>query len=233
MAVNEKIELEVLDAQFDGNVLEMTLAPEDLSEAFSMALFNNDFDKEAKKFVENPETSERFNETIKEYFGFDEIGQDEIDQLIGRKLEVYKNGNNVTLWEVQKLLKPDEEMLGQTFFAEIVDIRDYDASRRVVVELYEEEETDEGTKKGEKLEGRYFINFGFGTWIASKKVMLPNKAEKINKQNQFKEKLLVDWDNGEQLKGVVVKVEAKSNPAFSENSTWLELKARKAPKKKK
>lgn len=231
MTVNEQIQLEVLDATYDGNVLEMTLAPEDMSEAFSMALFNNDWDKEAKKFVDNPETTERFNETIKTYFGFDELGQEEIDQLIGRTLTVFKNGTNVTLWEVQTLLKPTEEMLDQTFFAEIVDCKDYDASRRLVVELYEEEETDEGTKKGQKLEGRYFINFAFGTWIASKKVMLPNKADKKKKQGQFKEKLLVDWDNWEELKGTVVKVEAKANPSFSENSRWLELKPRKAPKK--
>lgn len=231
MTVNEKIQLDVLDATFDGNVLEMTLAPEDMSEAFSMALFNNDWDKEAKKFVDNPETTERFNETIKTYFGFDELGQEEIDQLIGRTLNVFKNGTNVTLWEVQTLLKPTEEMLDQTFFAEIVDCKDYDASRRLVVELYEEEETDEGTKKGQKLEGRYFINFAFGTWIASKKVMLPNKADKKKKQGQFKEKLLVDWDSWEELKGTVVKVEAKANPSFSENSRWLELKPRKAPKK--
>lgn len=231
MTVNEQIQLEVLDATYDGNVLEMTLAPEDMSEAFSMALFNNDWDKEAKKFVDNPETTERFNETIKTYFGFDELGQEEIDQLIGRTLDVFKNGTNVTLWEVQTLLKPTEEMLDQTFFAEIVDCKDYDASRRLVVELYEEEETDEGTKKGQKLEGRYFINFAFGTWIASKKVMLPNKADKKKKQGQFKEKLLVDWDKWEDLKGTVVKVEAKANPSFSENSRWLELKPRKAPKK--
>lgn len=231
MTVNEQIQLEVLDATYDGNVLEMTLAPEDMSEAFSMALFNNDWDKEAKKFVDNPETTERFNETIKTYFGFDELGQEEIDQLIGRTLNVFKNGTNVTLWEVQTLLKPTEEMLDQTFFAEIVDCKDYDASRRLVVELYEEEETDEGTKKGQKLEGRYFINFAFGTWIASKKVMLPNKADKKKKQGQFKEKLLVDWDKWEELKGTVVKVEAKANPSFSENSRWLELKPRKAPKK--
>lgn len=231
MTVNEQIKLEVLDATFDGNVLEMTLAPEDMSEAFSMALFNNDWDKEANKFVDNPKTTERFNETIKTYFGFDELGQDEIDQLIGRTLNVFKNGTNVTLWEVQTLLKPTEEMLDQTFFAEIVDCKDYDASRRLVVELYEEEETDEGTKKGQKLEGRYFINFAFGTWIASKKVMLPNKADKKKKQGQFKEKLLVDWDSWEELKGTVVKVEAKANPSFSENSRWLELKPRKAPKK--
>lgn len=231
MTVNEQIQLDVLDATYDGNVLEMTLAPEDMSEAFSMALFNNDWDKEAKKFVDNPETTERFNETIKTYFGFDELGQDEIDQLIGRTLNVFKNGTNVTLWEVQTLLKPTEDMLDQTFFAEIVDCKDYDASRRLVVELYEEEETDEGTKKGQKLEGRYFINFAFGTWIASKKVMLPNKADKKTKQGQFKEKLLVDWDNWEELKGTVVKVEAKSNPSFSENARWLELKPRKAPKK--
>lgn len=231
MTVNEQIQLEVLDATYDGNVLEMTLAPEDMSEAFSMALFNNDWDKEAKKFVDNPETTERFNETIKTYFGFDELGQEEIDKLIGRTLNVFKNGTNVTLWEVQTLLKPTEEMLDQTFFAEIVDCKDYDASRRLVVELYEEEETDEGTKKGQKLEGRYFINFAFGTWIASKKVMLPNKADKKKKQGQFKEKLLVDWDSWEELKGTVVKVEAKANPSFSENSRWLELKPRKAPKK--
>lgn len=226
--MNEKLELNILDGNYNGNVLELILVPDDMSEAYTLALFNADFDSEKKAFVANDETSEKFHETIKQYFDLDEITPTDVAMLINRTITVYKNGDKVTLWEVQKLLRPHRDMFNFTYFAEIVDVRDYDSQRRVVVELYDE---DEEGKKGDKLEGRYFVNFGFGQWIPSKKVMLPVEAKKIKKQQEFKDKLLVDWDNYEELIGVTVKVEAKENQLTGSDEGYLELKKRKAPKK--
>jgi hypothetical protein len=226
--MNEKIELEVLTAEYDGNVLELVLAPEDMTEAYTLALFNADFDRDKKAFVPNEETSEKFNATVKEYLGFEELGEDELTELVGRKLELFKNEDKVTFWEVQKLLRPLPDMFSFTYFAEIVDIQDYDAQRRVIVELYEE---DEEGKKSDKLEGRYFVNFGFGQWIPSKQINLPVESKKIKKQKEFQDKLLVNWDNAKDLIGVVVKVEAKENPMTDSDEGYLELKKRKAPKK--
>lgn len=222
MAANEQKVMNILEVEFDGNVLNVTVAPEDLSEAYTINLFARDYDKDKKTFVDNDETLEKFNEELKEYLEIDSV--DDLEMLEGKEVTVFVNGNNATFWEVKKLLRPDVELIGVQFKGKVVGVRDYDTQRRLVLEKLEDEDT------GEVLEGEYFVSFKFGQYIKSKGISIPVKSKLADKKEQFEDLTGVKWEEHEKLVGETLKVEVKENKVSTEVPTYLELKKRRLPK---
>lgn len=222
MAANEQKVMNILEVEFDGNVLNVTVAPEDLSEAYTINLFARDYDKDKKTFVDNDETLAKFNEALKEYLEIDSV--DGLEMLEGKEVTVFVNGNNATFWEVKKLLRPDVELIGVQFKGKVVGVRDYDTQRRLVLEKLEDEDT------GEVLEGEYFVSFNFGQYIKSKGISIPVKSKLADKKEQFEDLTGVKWEEHEKLVGETLKVEVKENKVSTEVPTYLELKKRRLPK---
>lgn len=226
---NEQVNLTILDANFnEGKALELTLAPEDMSSAYTMKLYAQSYDPETKKWSEDEETTAKFNEQIKEYLDIDEVSEDTLASLVDKEVTVYLNNDTVTFWKVEKLLRPDKELIDELFKAKVTGVRDYDTQRRLVLDLYEENE-DGGL--GEKLEGKYFVTFNFGQYIKAREITLPVEAKRVDQKEKFLNLTGVEWDDWETLvkDNVTLRVEVKQNNVDTTGKvpTFLELKKRK------
>lgn len=211
----ETTKVVVLEAGFDGNVLKLVTALEDMSAVHEVSMFAADWDKDAKSFKANPETEENFYDNLEKYLGLTDVDDESVQSLVDRELDVYVSSNGkATFYEPQTLSKADEEEIGELWASEIVGIIDFDSERRVVIQ----------SEDASDPEARYFVKFNFGNYIQSKGISLPNPAKLSKQKEKFENLLGIKWEEAEQANGMKVTVEVRKNELGVGHPTYLELK---------
>lgn len=204
------VELEVLGVESDDIKLKLELAPEDYSCIYEMSLFKKNYDKKTEKWLDDPETNERYEESLTK------IGGEPVE---GSKLELYVNDDSGKAYidppkPFVKTEKPNAKDDGKLWLgAVIVDVRDSDKGREVIVKY---------------KDVLYSFAFTTGMWVKSKEKFILNKAREVKAKEKFKKVFEgvgnVEWDSYEPIFGLKVNLTVKKN-ALDPNSDkgWLQV----------
>lgn len=188
-------------------------APDDLSFITDVALWRMNWNADKKKGEPNEETYAKYVDNLQEYLGVSD-DMDEINALVGKEFDLWESKGKFTFWKPLTLAKAPESAIGDLWQATVVAIREYESMIQVVIETDEMPDEQLG------------IKFNWGTYIASKKISIPNPANKINAEKRFNRLTGLTLETASELVGRSVMVEVKENQVA--DGTYLDLKKSKA-----
>lgn len=185
--------LEMVDVQFEDNNQKALLVflDESRGEIREVSFNRQSFDRDAKKFIPDPEKAAKVDEWCEEYF---QLPFERLAEAIGERKDVFCYDNFNSLFEVQMIEKFDEDMLGQIFEVEV--FKALDDGKKISIQFeYEGKLYESKMQYADYLEARqeWFIN--------------PQKRKK--QYEKFKEKFDIDIENISDLVGKTVMCEVK------------------------
>ena len=205
----EKELLEVVEIKEDDISLKLSLATEDYSAIYELALFKKDYDKDSNEWHETEEVTERFNEQLSAIEGYE---QDDA------KLELFVNPEKglAYITEPKAFERPEKPLAkydGKLWMnCTITGVHDSPKGREVLV-MYKDV--------------LYSFSFNTGMWVAKKNMFIPNQARKsksIERFNKIFEDVVADaWNNTDALIGCYINVKVNKNALDTKSEFgWLE-----------
>lgn len=211
MAELEKVVLEVVEVNEDDISLKLDLATPDYSEAYEMALFKKNYDKEAGEWKTDAETTERFEKQLEEIAGYDSEDA---------QLELYVNEESGKAYitppnTFERAEKPLAKFDGKLWMdLTIKEVRDTPKGREVLV-IYKDV--------------TYAFNFNTAKWIENKRhtgyvLNKAMQAKAIARFNKLFEDAVKDaWNNTGDLIGMYIHCKVNKNQLDpSSDYGWLE-----------
>lgn len=185
--------LECVHAEYeDGNQkLVLTFLDEERGEVREVNFNKQSFDKEAKKFIADPEKAIKVEEWCQEHFGLAFI---DMGQAIGMRKDVFCYDTFNSVFEVKMVEKFEEDMLGQILEVEIC------------------EAFDDGKKIGLRFEydGKlYESKMQYADYLEARQEWFINPQKQAKQYKKFTEKFNMPVEEIENMIGKTVLVEVK------------------------
>lgn len=183
--------LELVDVHFEDKKAILVFLDEERGEIREVTFNKQSFDREAKKFVDDPEKAEKVEEWAKEYFN---LTFDRLAEAIGERKDIYCYDGFNSLFEVAIVNKFDEDMEGQIFETEIVNA--FDDGKKIALQF--------------EYEGNlYESKMQYADYLEARKEWFINPQKKAKQYKKFEEKFLMPATELEQMIGKTVLVEVK------------------------
>jgi hypothetical protein len=184
-------QLELVDVSFEEKKATLVFLDEDRGEIREVNYNKQVYDKENNKWIDSEEQEKRVLEWCSEHF---DLPFERLAEAIGERKDVYCYDNFNSLHEVKILSKFEEDMLGQIFETEVVDV------------------VDDGTRISIQFEydGKpYESKMQYAEYVEARKQFFPNPQKRNKQYNKFEEKFNIPVSEKEKLIGKTVMVEVK------------------------
>lgn len=191
-----KTNLVVVSVDVEDISVKIQAATEDYSAIYDLQLFKQEYDKDSKTWVDNEETTKRYNEYV-ELLG----GIPKEDDTIS----VFVNEETGKAYVTEpkpftKVEKPSAKDAGKLYMnMTITEVKDSPKGREVIVDY-------KGTN--------YSFSFNTGVWLEKRKQFILNKAKlakAVVRFNELFEDVNVKWDNPELAIGLKVNATVNKN----------------------
>lgn len=192
----EKTKLVVVSVDVEDISVKIQAATEDYSAIYDLQLFKQEYDKESKTWVENDETTKRYNEYVELLGGIPK--EDDV-------IEVFVNEETGKAYVTEpkaftKVEKPSVKDAGKLYMnMTITEIKDSPKGREVIVDY-------KGTN--------YSFSFNSGVWVQKVSKFIPNPAKLAKAKARFNElfeDVNVTWDAPELAIGLKVNATVNKN----------------------
>lgn len=151
-------QLELVDVNYDENNKKATMIflHEEKQEIREVSFNKQIYDKDTEKYIDDPEKAKQVDEWCNEYF---QLPFEELPQAIGERKDVYCYPKFNSLWHVKQIAKFEEDMIGQIFETEVIEVVD-DGDKISIQFMYEGELYESKMQYSEYIQARngYFVN---------------------------------------------------------------------------
>lgn len=191
-----KTNLVVVSVDVEDISVKIQAATEDYSAIYDLQLFKQEYDKDSKTWVDNEETTKRYNEYV-ELLGGIPKEDDTISVFVNEETgKAYVTEPKA----FTKVEKPSAKDAGKLYMnMTITEIKDSPKGREVIVDY-----------KGVN----YSFAFNTGVWLEKRKQFILNKAKltkAVVRFNELFEDVNVKWDNPELAIGLKVNATVNKN----------------------
>lgn len=191
-----KTNLVVVSVDVEDISVKIQAATEDYSAIYDLQLFKQEYDKDSKTWVDNEETTKRYNEYV-ELLGGIPKEDDTISVFVNEETgKAYVTEPKA----FTKVEKPSAKDAGKLYMnMTITEIKDSPKGREVIVDY-------KGTN--------YSFSFNTGVWLEKRKQFILNKAKLAKAQVRFNELFAdvnVKWDAPELAIGLKVNATVNKN----------------------
>lgn len=191
-----KTNLVVVSVDVEDISVKIQAATEDYSAIYDLQLFKQEYDKDSKTWVDNEETTKRYNEYV-ELLGGIPKEDDTISVFVNEETgKAYVTEPKA----FTKVEKPSAKDAGKLYMnMTITEIKDSPKGREVIVDY-------KGTN--------YSFSFNTGVWLEKRKQFILNKAKLAKAQvrfNELFEDVNVKWDAPELAIGLKVNATVNKN----------------------
>lgn len=191
-----KTNLVVVSVDVEDISVKIQAATEDYSAIYDLQLFKQEYDKDSKTWVENDETTKRYNEYVELLGGIpkeDDVIQVFVNEETGKAYVTEPKA-------FTKVEKPSAKDAGKLYMnMTITEIKDSPKGREVIVDY-------KGTN--------YSFAFNTGVWLEKRKQFILNKAKLAKAEARFNElfeDVNVKWDAPELAIGLKVNATVNKN----------------------
>jgi hypothetical protein len=188
-----KPNLEMVAAQYEDNNKKLicTFLDEEFGEIRDVNFNLQSFDKDSKKFVDNPEKAAQVEEWCKEHFGLSFL---EMGQAVGMRKDIYCYDNFNSVFEVKMVEKFEEDMLGQLLTVDVVEA--FDDGRKIAIRF--------------EYDGKlYESKMQYADYLEARQEWFPNPQKRKKQFEKFEEKFQMPVEEIENMVGREVVVEVK------------------------
>lgn len=186
-------QLELVEVEFEDNNQKCVLIFLDDSkgEIREVNFNKQSFDAATKKFIKDDEKAAKVEEWCEEYFN---LPFDRLAEAIGERKDIYCYDNFNSLFEVKIPSKFEEDMEGQIFETEVVDV--FDDGKKIAIQF--------------EYEGKlYESKMQYADYLEARKEWFINPLKREKQYKKFEEKFNIPVHNMDELLGKIVMVEVK------------------------
>lgn len=199
-----KTNLVVVSVDVEDISVKIQAAREDYSAIYDLQLFKQEYDKDSKTWVDNEETTKRYNEYV-DLLGGIPKEDDTISVFVNEETgKAYVTEPKA----FTKVEKPSAKDAGKLYMnMTITEIKDSPKGREVIVDY-------KGTN--------YSFSFNSGVWVPKVNKFIPNPAKLAKAKARFNElfeDVNVKWENPELAIGLKVNATVNKN-ALDPKSEW-------------
>jgi hypothetical protein len=186
-----KDQLELVDVQFEDKKVTLVYLDEEFGEIREVTFNKQSYDKNDKKFIDDPAKAEQVEAWCEEFF---DLPFDRLAEAIGERRNIYCYDNFNSIYEVQMVEKFEEDMEGQIFETEIV--KAFDDGKKISLQF-------------EYEGGLYESKMQYADYLEARREWFVNPQKKEKQYKKFKEKFGFPVSDIDQMIGKVVMVEVK------------------------